>query len=430
MGEPNMRILVITRNAWDDTNAIGNTLSNFFSNIDDVEFAAIYFRSAMPNNKLCSNYYNTSEFDIIRNWCTPSRIGKHFRITDGDGHKSERNVSSSEKKLIRAIQRWGIKLAYKFSDFLWYSEKWINSNLDDFIEDFSPDMMVTFVKSAPQYYLTVKYLREKYDIPLFSWIADDEYTGLLKTNSPKEIQNLRYILNTSKVVKGCSKPLCDYYNSIFGCRAEPLYKSCDLSASIKERNSNSITIVYAGNLLYGRLDSICSIADVLEDLSGEFPNIIFEVYSNTALLPQEEEIYFKSRPIIRYKGKRDYDFIKKRLLETDISLHVESFEEEQVLKTKYSFSTKIIDYLQSGSVILAIGPQELASIQYIQGIPGTVVINELDELTEKIKVLFQEKNQFSKMASETRMYAQQYHSSQSALENMRGIINETTEGEI
>ena len=52
-----MRILVITRNAWDDTNSIGNTMSNLFSNWDDVEFANIYFRSALPNNDICKKYY-------------------------------------------------------------------------------------------------------------------------------------------------------------------------------------------------------------------------------------------------------------------------------------------------------------------------------------------------------------------------------------
>ena len=73
-----MRILVISRNAWDDTNAIGNTISNFFSNIDDIEFASIYFRSASPNNTLCNHYYRTSEAEVVKKWISKEKIGKEF----------------------------------------------------------------------------------------------------------------------------------------------------------------------------------------------------------------------------------------------------------------------------------------------------------------------------------------------------------------
>ena len=68
-----MRILIVTRNAWDDTNSIGNTVSNFFGGIPDAEFANLYFRSSMPNNRLCKRYFQVTEKDVLRFWLTPSR---------------------------------------------------------------------------------------------------------------------------------------------------------------------------------------------------------------------------------------------------------------------------------------------------------------------------------------------------------------------
>ena len=47
-----MKVLVISRNAWDDANSIGNTLSNLFAGIDDIEIANIYFRASKPNNNI------------------------------------------------------------------------------------------------------------------------------------------------------------------------------------------------------------------------------------------------------------------------------------------------------------------------------------------------------------------------------------------
>ncbi len=420
-----MKILVITRNAWDDTNAIGNTLSNFFQGVDNLEFAALYFRTATPDNALCRTYYRTSEMEILRKWFRPDRIGKSFCLTDdakADASEATAAKSAREKKLIHMIQRYGVKLAYKLSDALWYSKKWINANLDDFITSYAPDVMVTFVKAAPQYYLTIRHLREHFHIPLFTWIADDEYTGLQARGAQKEIEQLRYILSESAVVRGCSEEMCAYYNSVFGCHAEPLYKSCDLSVPVKEKTNTPVTMVYAGNLLYGRLDILRRVSDVLEDLSQNGTKVVLEIYSNTALLPDEEQTCFGGKQSVHYMGKRDYAYIMQRLASADLVLHVESFEPEQILKTKYSFSTKIMDGLQSGSVMLAVGPQEQASMRYIAGIPGACVINRLEDLPQKLAALLENSADFQARAAAIRRYAEEYHSLPVAAAQMTQLL--------
>lgn len=423
-----MKVLVITRNAWDDTNAIGNTLTNFFDGIDDIEFAAIYFRNSMPDNYLCKNYYQTSEIELIRKWFSPGKIGRQFYYDRNSQKETTQAKTQKEKTLIRVIQKYGIELAYKISDYLWYSEKWINANLKNFVESFSPDLIVTFAKSAPQYYLTVKFLRENYKIPLFSWVADDEYTGLLKKGCQREIKNLHYILNESAVVKGCSEEICDYYNGIFGCNATPLYKSCVLSEKIKKSENDTVTVVYAGNLLYGRLEIIRNVADALEKFSSEGMKISFEIYSNTALLPHEAEEYFGKNSSTRYMGRKDYDYIKERLSAADIVLHAESFDEDQMLKTKYSFSTKIIDYLQSGSVILAVGPEEISSMKYISRIPGACVINDMDKLNVELSALLDDRMNFYQRAQKSRMFAKEYHDSDIESEKLKETLNQIIAG--
>lgn len=406
-----MKILVITRNAWDDTNAIGNTITNFFSGIEDTEFASIYFRATTPNNKLCDNYFQTSEIEVLKKWFNAKEIGNHFYLDADTRLSQETKVARNEKKFIRVIQKYGIKLAYKLSDYVWYSEKWMNSNLKEFIDTFAPDLVFTFVKSAPQYYLSVKYLQENYDIPLFTWIADDEYTGLLKNKAYKQISNLNYILRSSSLVKGCSEQICDYYNSIFDCKATPLYKSCDLSTPVKEKKDKSIRIVYAGNLLYGRLEIICKISDLLERYSQNGNEYCLDIYSNTALLDSEIKKYFENKKHTNYIGKREYELIKDSLSRADLVLHVESFEESQIIKTKYSFSTKIIDYMQSGSTVLAIGPKTIASMDYLSHIPGVYIIDNLENLNVELSKVLEDREYFYERAQKTRDFAKMYHDS-------------------
>lgn len=418
-----MRVLVISRNAWDDTNSIGNTLSNFFGGLESVEFANIYFRSSKPNNSICKRYYHATEKDILKHWFSPDKIGKAFVWDEKNGADVAERAEAKEKSLIRLIQKHNLKSMYRLSDFLWNSKKWINGNLDAFVSAFAPDVVFSFVKSSPQYFLTVQYLKEKFGIPLFTWIADDEYTGLYKNRQNKKIECLRYILKESAAVRGCSEEICDYYHSVFGCRAVPLYKGCDLSASLKDKIDSPLKIVYAGNLQYGRMEIICKIAEILE----HYEDISFDIYSNTQL-SEDEQNRFRSKKHTAYLGKRDYSVIKERLAEADVVLHAESFDPEQILKTKYSFSTKIIDCLQSGSVLLAVGPGGISSIEYVKKIPGACVVENLERLEESVADFLADAESFRERALKIRDFARLHHdvenNSKETLEILKKIKSE------
>ena len=423
-----MKVLVISRNAWDITNSIGNTLSNFFTGIEDLEFANIYFRSSHPDNNNCKLYYRVTEKDIIRNWFSPHKLGEKFLRDNANKKSDATDKELKEKSLIRFIQKNNLKLAYKLSDFLWYSKKWLNDNLKDFVEEFKPDVVFTFVKSAPQYYLTVKFLKENFGIPVFSWIADDEYTVLKKKHKTNEINNLKYILESSSVVTGCTKEICDYYNSVFGCNATPLYKGCFFSAPVKSTVNSSVKLVYAGNLLYGRFDIIKKISDSLEKIDKGQKKVSFEIYSNT-LLSKKDQKYLKQNSCTEYMGKQDYDFIVNRLADADIVLHVESFDLEQILKTKYSFSTKIIDCLQSGNVMLAVGPSDVASIKYIKKIPGSYTIDNLSNLDDRLKELLDDFKNFVSRAAQSREFALNCHNAIKNSKEVKRILKKIVEGE-
>lgn len=416
-----MRVLVISRNAWDDANAIGNTLSNFFCGIDTLEFASVYFREADPDNVLCRQYYRVTEMEVIKKWLSPKKIGRSFVWERDSCSKAASTAQKSEKNVIRFIRTHNVRLAYEISDRVWYSQKWLNQNFRDFIEEFCPDLMVTFVKSAPQYYLTVKFLRENYHIPLFSWIADDEYTALTQKKSKKNIRNLKYILSESVAVCGCSQEICDYYNTIFGCHATPLYKGCDLTEPIKKNDNRTLKIVYAGNLLYGRLEIIKKIAEYLEDYGLDGGKVAFDIYSNTLLSHAEQE-YFRQKGFSKYNGRQDYLTVKQRLSEADIVLHVESFDAAYILQTKYSFSTKIIDCLQSGSVLLAVGPKELASISYANRIPGAYVIDDMNDLQSKLIKILNDKSALPERAMQIRSFAKSNHDASSNAERLKKLF--------
>ena len=68
----------------------------------------------------------------------------------------------------------------------------------------------------------------------------------------------------------------------------------------------------------------------------------------------------------------------------DVVLHVESFDDGQQKIVKHSFSTKITDCMQSGSVLFSIGPDGLASIEATKNIDGAFCAVNSDEIRSVI----------------------------------------------
>ena len=96
-----MNILIVSKTEWDDRNAFGNTISNFFSNWMDSVFLHIFTRTPSPDNDVCNEYYRVSFFNVIRNILTPWRIGQKFSLDackNNSGSKSERKLISFGKK--------------------------------------------------------------------------------------------------------------------------------------------------------------------------------------------------------------------------------------------------------------------------------------------------------------------------------------------
>ena len=93
-----------------------------------------------------------------------------------------------------------------------------------------------------------------------------------------------------------------------------------------------------------------------------------------------------------------------------------------LLNTKYSFSTKIVDYLQCGSVILAIGPSKLSSIKYIKEIPGTVVIDDLKTLNNKLVSVLEESEDFPEREKMTREFAKEHHNPETGSRKLTEIF--------
>ena len=72
-----MKVLIISRTTWDNANSFGNTFSNLFEGMKDVEIYSIACRNGISNNSITditpiTNFqYYTSKTSIIQGQAKP-----------------------------------------------------------------------------------------------------------------------------------------------------------------------------------------------------------------------------------------------------------------------------------------------------------------------------------------------------------------------
>lgn len=96
-----MRILVFSSTAWNIDNSFGNTYSNIFEGIDNLEFAHIYTSFGIPKNNIIGTYFQIDEKSIIKNLLNPN--AKTGRVINSNSEaviltNSEVNSFNSAKK--------------------------------------------------------------------------------------------------------------------------------------------------------------------------------------------------------------------------------------------------------------------------------------------------------------------------------------------
>ena len=95
---------------------------------------------------------------------------------------------------------------------------------------------------------------------------------------------------------------------------------------------------------------------------------------------------------ICFRGAIGAEDVKKVIGESMAVIHTESFDKSIAKSIRYSVSTKIADSLASGTPLIAYGPADVASIEYLKENDAALVITSEDELKERLKAFFEDES--------------------------------------
>jgi hypothetical protein len=412
-----INILVISISPWSETNAFGNTLSNFFAGWISGNLYNLYCREELPDNQICSYYFNINEKQLIKYMLQTNKIGRTYSSSDLEEERQLKTNSKDiyrEKKLVDFFRKNRATVFLLAREMLWAIGGWKNENLDRFLHENKIDIIFSLGAEPLYRNSLIRYCYKKTKAKVVLFFADD--TFCYKSKNPFKYiyqllirKSLKDLVEISSKLYGASQGLCNEYEQYFSKEIVPLYKGCYFENNKRKLSTSSpIKIVYAGNLFYGRWKILKILADEIEEINKDSIKIIMEVFT-TATITDEINVALNRGQSSRIKGALPYEDVKRVLKEADIVLHVESFEPKQIKSTRLSFSTKIIDCMQSGSCLMAIGPQNIASIDYLKNIEGPIVVTEISRIGETLSNLIKKPENILSKANSLQKYAMKQH---------------------
>lgn len=417
-----MNILFFSQAAWDNKNSVGNTFSNLFEGdiwSNDM-FFHMFARKKVPDNRIKAYYYHISAADIVRGLLKNQNKAQESFEEGGHKQASVENADQKEQRHIDNLHKGNHEFLYYLHEAVWRSRLWRDKQFDRFIKKASPDILFAFATSPYILWPLIQYLKKHTTCKVVLLVADDVYgsydrcafyrRGYLR----RELENC--ILAADKLY-GISDEMSELYANRFGRPVATLYKGCDLTMEPKQYLNQPLRFVYAGNLLWGRADTLAQVAEALERINQDGQKAVLEVYTGTTVTEELRQRLEKDSTS-RIMGSRPYEEIKRILHEADVVLHVESFEKKQQDTVRYSFSTKIIDCLQSGAQVLGIGPAGIASIEYLKKVDGAAVIDRQERVMEAVEDLIRQ-GTMPENAKRTRQYALQKHERNAVQEKLR-----------
>ena len=423
----NLKVLLVSRNAWD--NKAGNTYSNFFQEFESNQLAQIYCRDELPDNELCENYYCISEKKLIKSLFTKQNAGAIVTKSEIAGNTELQQAAEAGNKFYNFFRHYRFTLLLWFRELIWLTGKWKSKELEGFIRDFNPDVIYTDAYDTFYTYRVLNYVRKVTNVPYVMFHCDDQLTYRKFSLSPLFWIN-RYILrcHVTKAIKQAAINYCiideqlRVYNNILTANYKILNKCADFSGEyIHEDIHTPVRMVYAGNLHVGRWKTLQKLAEAIKEINKEGIKIQLDIYTGKSVSEK------KLNKIRTDQSITIHDFIPYSQLieiqkESDILLHVESFNLKEKLITNLSFSTKIVDFFEMGKCILAIGWEESAPIKYLKEKDAAITISDDNDILNTLKLLIDHPETIQEYSRKSFFCGKTFHSKEKTLEMFRNDL--------
>ena len=251
-------ILIFTVTSW-NSKVGANTWETLLSQYENTNIANICIRDEIPDSDICSRYFAISESKILK-----SVLNRKVK-TGRDIMEREATVNSNEI-VLEHNQRYAkykqkrLHSMLLAREIIWKVGKWKTNELNAFLDDFKPDIILYSMEGYIHLNRIVEYAIKRTNAKAIGYIWDDNFTY----KQSKEIGYKIYRYFQRKSLKKLAKKTDAFFaitpktkkeaDAFFGIDCAVLSKPLNAAPTAESYESmrTPLKMLYTGNLLIGR----------------------------------------------------------------------------------------------------------------------------------------------------------------------------------
>ena len=418
------RVLIISHPVLSRNTSAGKTLDTYFSGWDRDAIAQLYVQSEVPTNPLCVNYFRFTDPDALKSVFQRRRKGRIL----GEADVHPERPDPVEMGNLTGVYNYGRKrtpLIYLGRDGMWRMSGWKHSGMLEWAREFRPDVIFYASGDYAFSYRITRYLSEQLGIPYVVCCFDDFYLfnpnkGLFlgKFRHDRFMKVVRETMAGAAKILTVNDEMAEAYEKLFGRTCGIVYTAARTAEAAGEGEKQGI--VYLGDLGFGRCRQLSDIADALRECAGPGIPEFLDVYS--AETDPENLKPVQTNPAIRFHGFVSGEKVPGIIRNAKAVIHTESFDPVIREQIRYSLSTKIPDCLASGTGLLAYGPAEAASIDYLIRNDAAFTATSPEELRNVLPRLFTDDAEYRRITGNAMALARKNHRPETTRETVRKTL--------
>ena len=360
-------ILVISHNSFSNHSNNGKTMESLLAKFEKKQIAQIYFsNNEVPDFDFCDRYYQITDVDVFKSV---------FRLFNSCGRKVsalQDNPGNSGKKMRFSIYRLMSLVKATFPkatllrDFLWSICKWKSDDLLQWCIKHEPKI-IFFVGGDSKFSHKIAIDLSKYlGVPLVSFFTDDyviysaSLLGEYSISHRLLLRQFKETISQSSQLYCIGKEMADEYSRLFNSTFMYVMNSVKVrdfdDGYFLLPDKEQFVVGYFGGLHLDRWKMIVRFSKI----SSKIKINVYCMENPSKHICEE----FRKNGVI-FKGGVVGNELKLAMSKCDMLLHIESDNVKYTSLTRLSVSTKIPEYLMSSRLVLAYGPEFLASMKLL-----------------------------------------------------------------
>lgn len=426
-----MKVLIVSHNCISSTSNMGKTLLSYFHGFSIGEIAQFYIHCEEPmDDSLCHNYFRFTDTDALCSLLSRRERGSVF--TRRHIH-TDWIQARTDSGLLESVYQYGQRrtaLIYGLRDLLWKHSRWNTEKLRRWVDDFGPDVIFFASGDYGFTYEIALTLAEYACKPLVVCCVDEYY--LYNRNETAWLGKLvhkRFLKTVHRTMDRASAifTICDSLRDLY---EKQFQKQCwVLRTAAREApcagGQRQPRIAYLGNLELKREQQLVQIGQTLQRLNLPGGPCWLDVYS----CERRPEVLEGMTPEngIRFHGAVSAQQVLQILQSSMAVIHTESFDQKMQQIVRHSVSTKIAESLMNGPCLIAYGPEDVASMDYLKSEGAAWIITDPEMLEEGLREILTNPELRQAVQGRARVCARKNHDTGVIPEQLRCWLTQVCE---